>query len=273
MRAVADNLAFGVYQGVVVHVRNRPVSHLLRYRIFMLLIDLDQASAVMGRLRWLSGGRFGLMSFRERDHGDGSDRPLKEQVQERLAHAGLRADGPVRLLTMPRVLGCAFNPISVYFCHQPDGRLAAIVYEVSNTFGERHSYVVAADDEPVQVQTADKQFYVSPFIDMAMSYSFVVRPPGETVNLVIEVEDGDGWMMTAAFTARRRSLTDRNLIAAWLAHPLLILKVIGGIHWEALKLFCKGLRVRHRRPIHQHGTSVGRSLPACPVHGDHSHVA
>ena len=272
MRAEADNLAFGVYRGVVVHVRDRPVTHLLRYRIFMLLIDLDQAPAVIRRLRWLSGGRFDLMSFRERDHGDGSDRPLKAQVQERLAGAGLRADGPVRLLTMPRILGCAFNPISVYFCHRPDGRLAATVYEVSNTFGERHSYVVAANGEPVQLQAADKQLYVSPFIDMAMTYSFVVRPPGETVNLTIQVEDGDGWVMTAAFTARRHSLTDENLIAAWLAHPLLIPGVVFGIHWEALKLFLKGLRVRHRRPIHHHGTSVGRSL-SCPVHGDHNHVA
>lgn len=272
MRAVADNPAFGVYQGLVVHARDRPVSHVLRYRIFMLLIDLDQARAVMKPLRWLSGGRFGLMSFRERDYGDGSDRPLKQQVQERLASAGLRADGPVRLLTMPRVLGCAFNPISIYFCHRPDGCLAATVYEVSNTFGERHSYVVAADGEPVQLQTADKQFYVSPFIDMAMTYTFVVRPPGETVNLTIEVEDGDGWMMTAAFTARRRSLTDENLIAAWRAHPLLIPKVVAGIHWEALKLFLKGLRVRRRHPVHAHGTSVGRAQ-SCPVHGDHSHVA
>jgi DUF1365 family protein len=272
MRAVADNPAFGVYQGVVTHARKRPVSHVLRYRIFMLLIDLDQAPDVIGPLRWLSDGRFGLMSFREQDHGDGSDRPLKQQVLKRLADAGLRADGPVRLLTMPRVLGCAFNPISVYFCHRLDGRLAATVYEVSNTFGERHTYVVPANDEPVQRQTADKQFYVSPFMDMAMTYNFVVRPPGETVNLTIEVEDADGWMMIAAFTARRRSLTDENLIAAWLGHPLLILKVIGGIHWEALKLFLKGLRVRRRRPIHRHGTSVGRAL-SCPAHGEHSHVA
>lgn len=272
MRALADNPAFGVYQGVVTHARQRPVSHVLRYRIFMLLIDLDQAPAVMGPLRWLSGRRFGLMSFRERDHGDGGQRPLKEQVQERLAVAGLRADGPIRILTMPRVLGCAFNPISVYFCHRPDGRLVATLYEVSNTFGERHSYVVAANGEPVQLQTADKQFYVSPFMDMAMTYSFVVRPPGETVNLAIEVEDEEGSMMIAAFTARRRSLTDENLIAAWLAHPLLILQVIGGIHWEALKLFLKGMRIRRRRPIHQHGTSVGRPL-SCPVHGVHSHVA
>lgn len=272
MRALADNPAFGVYQGVVVHVRHRPVKHALRYRIFMLLIDLDQAPGVIGRLRWLSGRRLGLMSFREQDHGDGSDRPLKQQILKRLADAGVRADGPVRLLTMPRVLGCGFNPISVYFCHRPDGRLAATVYEVSNTFGERHSYVVPATDEPVQRQTADKQFYVSPFMDMAMTYRFVVRPPGETMNLTIEVEDPDGSMLTAAFTARRRPLTDSSLLAAWAAHPLLILNVVGGIHWEALKLFLKGLRVRRRRPIHHHGASIGRPL-SCPVQGDHSHVA
>jgi len=273
MRAMADNPAFGVYQGVVTHERHRPVRHGLRYRIFMLLIDLDQAPAVIGSLRWLSAGRFGLLGFRERDHGDGSDRPLKTQVLQRLADAGVRSAGAVRLLTMPRVLGCAFNPISVYFCHHPDGRLAATVYEVSNTFGERHSYVVAANDDPVQRQSADKRFYVSPFMDMAMTYRFVVRPPGETLNLTIDVEDRDGSMLTAAFTARRRPLTDANLIAAWTAHPLLSLKVVGGIHWEALKLFLKGMRMRRRRPIHRHATSIGRAASACPVHGDHSHVA
>lgn len=273
MRATADDLAFGIYQGMVVHERHRPVRHALRYRIFMLLIDLDQAPTTIAPLRWLSIGPLGLMSFRERDHGDGSDRPLKQQVLDRLAHAGIRADGPVRLLTMPRVLGLAFNPISVYFCHRPDGRLAATVYEVSNTFGERHSYVVAANGEPVQHHTADKQFYVSPFMDMAMRYRFVVRPPGETMNLVIEVEDQDGSMLTAAFTARRRPLTDANLFAAWTAAPLLILKVVAGIHWEALKLFLKGMRIRRRRRVHHHKTSVGGAMSACPVHGDHSHVA
>ncbi|MGZ8408309.1 MAG: DUF1365 domain-containing protein [Hyphomicrobium sp.] len=270
---MADNPAFGVYQGVVVHERHRPVRHSLRYRIFMLLIDLDQAPTVMGRLHWLSSGRFGLLSFRERDHGDGSDRPLKQQVLRRLADAGIEAGGPVRLLTMPRVLGFAFNPVSIYFCHRRSGRLAATVYEVSNTFGERHSYVIATDGESAQRQTADKQFYVSPFMDMAMTYRFVLRPPAETLNLAIEVEDRDGSMLTAAFTARRRPMTDADLLAAWAAHPLLIPMVIGGIHWEALKLFLKGMKARRRRPIHQHATSTGRPVSACPVHGDHSHVA
>jgi len=272
MRAAADNFDFGVYQGVVTHARHRPVKHALRYRIFMLLLDLDQAATVIGPLRWLSAGSFGLMSFRERDHGDGSDRPLKQQVLKRLEDAGLRADGAIRLLTMPRVLGFAFNPISVYFCHRRDGRLAATVYEVSNTFGERHSYVVPASPEPVQRQAADKQFYVSPFMDMGLTYRFVVRSPGETINLTIEVEDDNGSVLTAAFTSRRRLLTDAKRLSAWAEHPLLILKVVGGIHWEALKLFLKGMRIRRRRPVHLHGTSVGRALSACPVHGDQTHV-
>jgi len=237
----------GLYSGVVTHVRHRPRRHALRYRLFMLLLDLDRPPAE--RTRLLGHGRFGLASFREADHGDRSGRPLSLQIRERLASAGIAADGAICLLTMPRILGHGFNPLSVYFCHAADGALAAILHEVTNTFGERHVYVAPADrSSPVQRHSADKRFYVSPFMDMEMRYRFAVEPPDSRTSIVIEVDDADGSRMTAAFTGTREPLTAKTLLAAWLAHPLMSLAVVAGIHWEALQLVLKGLRVRQRPP-------------------------
>ncbi len=269
MHTASSLPAFGVYSGVVTHERHRPRRHRLRYRIFMLLMDLDRADEVMGGLRWLSKGRFAPLSFREADHGDGGDRPLAVQVRERLAAADLPADGPIRLLTMPRILGHAFNPISVYLCHAADGRLAATLYEVTNTFGERHGYLIPVGDPDATVirQAADKRFYVSPFMDMDLGYRFLLRPPSEAVRLLIEVDDEAGSLLTAGFTGRHQPLTDAVLLTAWLAHPLLTLKVVGGIHWEALKLFAKGLRIRTRPPVPEQPVTIGRAS-TCPLSAD-----
>ena len=238
----------GVYAGIVDHHRLRPRRHSLRYRIFMLLLDLDSLPATLGGLRLLRSGRFGLMSFEPSDHGDRSGAPLKAQVEARLAAAGIAAGGAIRLLTMPRILGHGFNPLSVYFCHQPDGALAAILYEVSNTFGERHSYLIAAPkDGPVR-QRAAKRFYVSPFMDLDLDYAFRVTPPGEHCAIAITVSDAEGPMLTASFAGARQPLTDAALLRAWLGHPLLTLKVVAGIHWEALRLWLKGVGFRGRPP-------------------------
>lgn len=271
-----DLPAFGVYSGVVTHVRHRPVRHALRYRMFMLLIDLDEAATVLGRLRMLSSGRFSPLRFREADHGDGGDRPLVLQVRERLRAAGVAADGPIRLLTMPRVLGHGFNPLSLYLCHDADGRLAATLYEVSNTFGQRHSYLVPVEgtDDGVIRQTVEKRFYVSPFMDMDLTYRFLLRPPSDSVRLVIDVDDGEGAMLTAGFVGRGRPLTDANLLAAWLADPLLTLKVVAGIHKEALMLSVRGLRLRPRPSPPAGPVTIGRPIPRpSPAHGEKAHAA
>ena len=239
----------GLYSGVVFHRRVRPRVHALRYRLFMLLIDLDEWDDFVGRLRWLGAGRFGLMTLRQDDHGDGSATPLKAQIERRMAEAGLPTGGQVQLLTLPRILGYAFNPLSVYFCHDADGRLSAIQYEVSNTFGGRHSYLmpVGVASGPVR-QAVDKAFHVSPFMDMDLTYRFEVEPPvsveGETARVSITVDDAEGPILFTGFSGVRSEMTDASLRHAWLTHPLLTLKVIGGIHWEAVRLLLKGLRLR-----------------------------
>lgn len=251
-----------LYSGLVTHRRLKPKAHALRYRIFMLLLDLEGLPELFLHLRWLREGRFGLMSFRAADHGDRSGVNLAAQVRTHLAKAGIDAPGPVRLLCMPRVLGYGFNPLSLYFCHDVDGVLKAILYEVRNTFGESHSYLIATpegDAAPVRQQAA-KRFYVSPFMDMDLVYAFTIVPPGERVGVDILVSDGEGPLLTAAFHAARRDLTDANLLRAWLGHPLLSFKVMAGIHWEALKIAGKGLGLRRRPPLSAASVTLGSAI-------------
>lgn len=234
----------GLYNGVVVHQRLRPKAHSLRYRLSQMLFDLD----AMPRSRFFSRNRFNLISFHDRDHLDGGG-DVGLAVRRALSRAGLEQDlGAIRLLCMPRVLGHAFNPLSVFFCYRTDGSLSAVLYEVNNTFGQRHSYLipVAATDEGAIRQTCDKAFYVSPFMAMDMTYTFRVVPPGKTTTIVVHGDDADGRVLTASFTGRHEPVTDMALLRIVLRHGLLSLKVLAAIHWEALKLWLKGLRPQPR---------------------------
>lgn len=248
-----------LYVGRVMHQRARTFRHRLDYRVWMLLLDLDTVEATLARLKLLSRGRFGLIGWRAADHGDRSGRPLRTQIEGRLAEAGIDiAGGPIRLLTMPRILGYGFNPISVWFCHRPDGQIAALLYEVTNTFNERHTYLVATPEGGDTItQTAPKRFFVSPFMDMDLTYDFSVRPPGEDVSVTVAVRRGDNPILTARFAGGRRPLTDGQLLRAFLTHPLLTWKVTAGIHWEAIKVMIKGARYRHRPPPPRQPMTVG----------------
>ena len=244
-----------LYSGMVVHQRFKPRRHRLRYRLDQILFDLD----AMPALRLFSHNRFNLVSFQDRDHLDGSGSDLRVQVRQALTEAGLQPDGgPIRLLCMPRILGHAFNPISVFFCHRRDNSLMALLYEVNNTFGQRHTYLIPVEDPHATAirQHCDKAFYVSPFMRMEMSYAFRVVPPGETTAIVVHGDDADGRVITAAFAGRRRNLTDSALLGMLLRHGLLSLKVLGAIHWEAAKLWLKGLRIQPRPPPPEHAVTI-----------------
>jgi len=248
-----------LYDGVVVHRRFAPRVHRLRYRLFQLLVDLDELPALDRGLRLFGHNRFALFSHHDRDHGDRSGRPLRGQIEALLARAGLSAGGPIRLLAMPRVLGYVFNPLSLYYCHRPMGELAAVVLEVSNTFGGRHFYVAPAAGGVVRSACA-KAFFVSPFMGMDMSYDFRLAPPAETAEVAILGRDGAGApLIFARFAGRQRALTDAALLTAFFAHPLLTLKVVAAIHLEAAKLIAKGLRLRPKPTPPPHGTTVLRT--------------
>jgi uncharacterized protein len=250
-------LRSALYFGTVVHRRLKPKSHHLSYGVYYLLVDLDELSELHDRSFLFSHNRFNLISFHDRDHGAGDGSALRGYVLAQLATAGIDLEGgTIRLLAMPRVLGYVFNPLSIYFCHRAGGELAAILYEVTNTFGQRHSYLAPARHgtaAPLH-HACDKHFYVSPFIHMATRYHFRVRPPADDVAVTIEQTDSEGAVLYAALTARRTAFTDAALLRAFITHPLLTLKVIGGIHWEAVRLWLKGLRPLERpqppeRPI------------------------
>lgn len=246
---MTESLASALYHGTVVHQRFRPEPHRLRYRVFAMLLDLDEMPALGRQLRLFSHNRFNLFSFLDGDHGAGDGRPLREWVSAVLSEAGIEdADGPVRVLCYPRILGYVFNPLSVFFCHRSDRTLAAVIYEVNNTFGQRHSYVVPVSGDAAGAvrHACPKRFYVSPFIGMEAEYHFRIRPPAERVVVAIDETDGGGRLLFASFAARRRRLDDRNLAAAFLRYPLMTLKVTAGIHWEALRLWRKGIPLVRR---------------------------
>lgn len=241
--------ASALYRGAVVHRRTRPKSHRLRYDVFNILFDLDELALLDRELRFLSRNRFNLMSFYDRDYGDGKT-PLREYIETTLAKFGIElCGGPIRLLCMPRVLGYVFNPLSVYFCYQPSGELAATLYEVSNTFGERHYYLVpsSGNTEEVAVQASDKRFHVSPFLPLDLRYRFRIAPPAETAAVSVHVHDRQGLLVAASFSAKRMELTNGALFKTFVSFPFLTLKVVAGIHWEALKLWLKGIKV-HTKP-------------------------
>lgn len=245
--------ASALYRGLVTHRRLRPRDHRLNYRVFWLLLDLAEIDALDRRLRLFSRNRFNLLSFHDRDHGDGSGAALRPQIDAFLSRAGIDIDGGhVRLLTMPRVLGYVFNPISLYYCHHADGRLAAMVYEVTSTFGVRHAYVipVPAEDQASGLirQGAAKALYVSPFMGMEMDYEFRGHAPGDRLDLTIDGLDAEGVLITAAMSGERRALTDASLLSAVAAIPFLTFKVMAAIHWEALKLWLKRVPLTRQPP-------------------------
>lgn len=240
--------AAALYFGPVMHARMRPMAHRFSYNVMSLLIDLGRL-AEADRLSPLFGvNRRAIYSFCERDHGPRDGSSLRDYAQRLATDHGVDlTGGTVRLLCYPRMLGYTFNPLSVYFCYRADGTLALIIYEVRNTFGDIHPYVhpvLPGEIGPAGLrQQQDKLFYVSPFLDMAMRYHFRIVPPGDGVKLRILEASPEGPVLAATFSGRRQPLTSTSLLKSLLQVPLLTMKVIGAIHWEALRLWIKGARL------------------------------
>jgi uncharacterized protein len=241
-----------LYPGKVMHHRLKPFGHRFAYTVFSLLVDIDRLDEVR-RVSWLlSVNRGNLVSFWEKDHVERGDETLRAYADRLLAGAGLsKPAARILLLAYPRILGYAFNPISVYFAYDEDDTLIALIYAVRNTFGERHTYVAPVEDGDLSEagirQTRTKIFHVSPFIDMGTRYNFRILPPGRTVRLRIhETEKGEA-LLSATFTGDAKNLGTAALSACLLKFPLMTWKIMAGIHWEALKLWLRGARF-HRSP-------------------------
>jgi uncharacterized protein len=249
-----------LYRGSVMHARLSPARHRFRYRVFTLLIDLDELPGLTKRLRWLSHNRFNLMSLHDRDHGDaGTVDGLRAWAERTLCGAGISPpQGRIELLCFPRLLGYVFNPLSLWLCRDREDRLRAVIYEVHNTFGGRHAYalpVAAGQDESAVAQRCGKDFHVSPFIPMDAQYSFRLKAPAEAFSLLIRERGAEGEILRATISGRRRPLTDSELLKAFAAYPLMTLKVIVAIHWHALRLWRKGVRFQ-RDPAKRAGEAA-----------------
>ncbi len=266
-----------LYDMAVVHHRLHPQPHRLRRGVTMLWLELDELDLLARRLRLFSVGRRNLVSFHAEDHGAGANDPgdLRAWLESQLVLAGIAPPGgSIALLCMPRLAGGAFNPISTWFCHRPDGTLGALLYEVRNTFGGRHAYAVGVDsDGPHLRHDAEKRFHVSPFMPMRMGYRFdLIRPDGDApdARLTLSIAGGDGerTLIRAVMTGRRQPLTDRALLRHGLRRPMQGLAVLGGIHLEAARLWRKGARF-HPNPAPP-ASPVTQAFPGAfpgPFHG------
>lgn len=237
-----------LYLGQVMHHRLSPVGHRFTYRVASLLLDIDEMPEP--GLRLFSRNRFNLFSVNDADLGEGgTPRAWIDALLSRhgIAHSG----GKVAVHLFPRVLGFGFTPLATWFCHDSDGTLQAILYEVHNTFGERHAYLIRTgqDSRRTLHHHAGKAFHVSPFIGPNGNYAFSVRPPGDRFSLSIRETDATTGapILVASHVARRVPLTDRHLLRAALSYSLLPFQILGGIHWEAFRLWRKGAPF-HKKP-------------------------
>lgn len=251
--------AADLYVGEVMHRRSRPKAYEFVYRVFNIVLDIDRLAEPPARCRLFSHNRFNLFSFHDRDHGPRDGSALRPWIEEQLAAAGLSpAAAQVRLLCMPRVLGYGFDPLSIWYCHDAAGDLRAILYQVKNTFGDQHGYLLPVDDDSAgpSDHEFDKIFHVSPLIAMDARYSIRTTSPDESLAVLIRESDDDGEFLVATLTGERRVMTDGALIRQFLRVPFMSLKVIVAIHWQAIRLMLRGVKYTNRPQPPAEGVST-----------------
>lgn len=242
MSAPAGRLVFGD----VMHRRLFPVRYRFVYRVFSLILDIDRIEQLAQSHRWFSYNRFNLFSFYDRDHGPRDGRALRPWVIERLRELGVESEiGRIELQCFPRVFGFVFNPMSTWTCFDPSDTPVAVLCEVSNTFGEAHGYLLHQGGSPMAWPIRGshlKDFYVSPFIDMNADYHFRFTRQDERIATVIREYQDERLMLVAVQQGRAEGITDGRLLYAAFTYPLLTMKVMAMIHWQALKIWLKGGR-------------------------------
>ncbi len=244
MRLESKSLHSSLYEGVVRHRRHAPVLHDFRNRLFLVYLDLSEIDRIFRIPGLWSTRRFSLAQFRRSDYHGAADRPIADCVRETVFEkSGRLVTGPIRLLTHLRYFGLVANPVSFYYCFDAaDERLEAILAEVTNTpWGERHSYVLTWDREAGRVQRfgCEKEFHVSPFLPMDMSYVWRVSEPGRRLIVQLETHDRTGRVFDASLVMRRRQLAAANVIWTVARYPFMTVRVVAGIYWQAFRLWWK----------------------------------
>jgi uncharacterized protein len=236
-----------LYEGQVVHERRTPVRNLFRYGVYMWHVDLDELPEIDSRLWAFGADRRGVTTIRSRDHLGDPRRPIRANLDAYLRLHGVDLEGgPVTLLTNARVLGYVFNPLSVFYCHGPDGEPRCVVAEVHNTHGERHCYLLHPGERGRA--EADKAFYVSPFLTVDGRYRMTFAPPGDRLAIQMALDQDGERVFSASLTGRRLPLTNHTLGRMLVRYPLMTAKVTTLIHLQGLRLHRRGLaHIRHRR--------------------------
>jgi DUF1365 family protein len=235
-----------IYNGEVTHTRFKPVRHFLKYKTFSLLIDLDEINILDKSIGIFSHNKFNIFSFYDKDHGDRDGGNLKDWVISNLKKFRIKENiTNIKVLCYPRILGYVFNPLSIFYCYEKD-KLVAIFYEVKNTFNEQHTYVFKIKNNEEIIQKCRKKFYVSPFMDMETFYNFKLLNPNEKLSVFIKQTDVDGTILTATQTGDKKEFSYKQLAINFLKYPLMTIKIISSIHYEALLLWKKGAIYRKR---------------------------
>ena len=233
-----------IYNGQVIHKRFKPKVHYFRYNVFSLLIDLSELETIDKEISFFSLNKFNLISFFEKDHGDRDGSSLINWVNKNLEKNNIPTqDIKIKILCYPRILGFVFNPLSVFYVYNSQNKLISILYEVKNTFGEQHTYIfkITKDENLVQNKCA-KKFHVSPFIEMDCNYFFRLLKPGDKISVIIDQYDKEDKILFASQDGIRTEFNSKELIKSYLKHPLMTFKIIIAIHYEAFKLWLKGIK-------------------------------
>ena len=233
-----------IYSGFVTHERLKPKRHFFKYKTFSLLIDLNEIENIEKKIKFFSYNKFNILSFYNLDHGFRDGSSLVDWVKKTLKKTKLNFNlGKIELLCYPRFFGYVFNPLSVFYCYDKKTKLKAVLYEVKNTFNEQHTYVFRCNTSSnLILHKCNKKFYVSPFIKMKTFYNFRLLKPGKKLNILIQQKDPDGLLLIARQVGKRLDLTSKNLFFQFLKHPLMSIKVILAIHFEAFRLWFKGIK-------------------------------
>ena len=233
-----------IYTGNVVHKRFKPKIHFFKYKIFSLLIDLSEIHLLDKELKIFSYNKFNIISFYDKDHGARDGSSVENWVKDNLKKNKIDInDIQIKLLCYPRIFGYVFNPLSVFYIYDKNSNLISILYEVKNTFGEQHTYIFKTNINNNLVQhMCKKKFHVSPFIEMDCVYFFRLLKPGNKISVIIDQNDNEGKILYASQDGVKSEINNSNMIKSYLKHPLMTFKIILAIHFEAFKLWVKGIK-------------------------------
>ncbi len=243
------NFSSCIYSGEVIHKRFKPKKHFFSYKTFSLLVDLDEIKNLDNKINFFSYNKFNILSFYNIDHGPRDGSPLKKWAKKILIKSKISTGkGKIKLLCFPRFFGYVFNPLSIFYCYDKNSKLKAVLYEVKNTFDEQHTYVFrTASASNLILHKCSKKFYVSPFIKMETFYNFRLIKPGNKISVLIKQRDSKGPLLIAQQTGKKIRLNNKNLFYEFITHPLMSFKIIAAIHFEAFRLWIKGVSLVRKK--------------------------